>query len=967
MRCSFQWVVLFVFLDVARALALGEASYIVNAQANGLGFLARQDGAAPLFVEVNDYPGVFRAVRDLRDDVRRVTGTVPSIIRDASTLKSPAVLIGTIGHSPTIDALIKSGKIDVSPIMGKWESFIIQTIDNPLPGVDHAVVIVGSDKRGTIYGIYDVSEQIGVSPWYWWADVPARHQDSLYIKPGRYVQGPPVVKYRGIFLNDEAPAMSGWAKEKFGGFNSKMYAHVFELLLRLKANYLWPAMWGNAFNEDDPENPRLADEYGIVMGTSHQEAMLRAQAEFDRRYKPDEWNYATHPDLMGSFWREGVKRNKDYESIVTIGMRGRNDTPMIANATVPQSMDLLEKIVGVQRKILADEVNPDVTKIPQVWCLYKEVLEYYNRGLRVPDDVTLLWCDDNWGNIRRLPTPQERNRAGGAGIYYHFDYVGDPRNYKWINTNPLPKIQEQMNLAYQYGADRIWIVNVGDLKPMEVPIEYFMTLAWNPNAWPASRTGEYLKLWATREFGPEHADEIADIVAKYAKYNAWRKPELLEPGTFSLVNYDEADRVSSQWKAITDQALAISKELPLDAHDAFYQLVLYPTQACATVNDLYIAAAKNQLYAKQGRASTNDQADLVKALFKSDQDQSDDYNHTMAHGKWDHMMDQTRIGYTNWQQPRQNNMPAVKTIDVPQAAALGVSIEGSADAWPGASETPTLPTIDVFNQQTRSIDLFNRGKAAFDFTATPSAPWIVVTPASGKIDKDKRLSIAVDWSKAPQGDTAGEVKINGAGSDVSVKIDAFNPAEPTRDSLQGFVESNGVVSIDAGHATKLIHTANASWRQLSDYGTFGSGMEVFPVTAASVLPQADGSLASPCMEYRMFLFQPGDVTVDTIIGPTLNFVPGRGLRLAVSFDDQKPQLIDATAHFTQNDWRESVKRNAHVLISTHAIKDAGYHTLKLWMIDPAVVVEHVIVHRDKLPESYFGPPESFHGDIKENK
>src|SRR5579885_1602511 len=441
-----------------------------------------------------------------------------------------------------------------------------------------ALVIAGSDKRGTIYGIYDLSEQIGVSPWYWWADVPVKRSNALYIKPGRHIESEPAVKYRGIFLNDEAPSLTGWVKEKFGNYNHEFYNKVFELLLRLKANYLWPAMWNNAFNEDDPLNPKLADEYGIVMGTSHHEPMLRAQQEWKRHGK-GAWDYATNGDFLRQFWTEGVERNKNYESIITLGMRGDGDLPMSEERNVA----LLERIVADQRKILAEHVNPDLSKVPQDWALYKEVQDYYEKGMRVPDDVTLLWCDDNWGNIRRLPTPDERKRSGGAGIYYHVDYVGDPRSYKWLNTVPIAKIWEQMNLAHEYGANRIWILNVGDLKPMEFPMEFFLNFARDPARWPREKLAEYARLWAEREFGPAHAAEIAEIIAKYTKFNGRRKPELLEPDTYSVVNYREADSVFHDFQSIVAKAERIYRELPANQRDAFFELVLFPAKASAQV------------------------------------------------------------------------------------------------------------------------------------------------------------------------------------------------------------------------------------------------------------------------------------------------------------------------------------------------------------------------------------------------
>ena len=457
----------------------------------------------------------------------------------------------------------------------------------PWPGVDQALIIAGSDKRGTIFGIYDLSEQIGVSPWYWWADVPVQHHDQLFIRPGRYVQDEPAVKYRGIFLNDEAPALTGWVREKFGDYNHQFYEKVFELLLRLKANYLWPAMWNSAFNEDDPLNPRVADEYGIVMGTSHHEPMLRAQQEW-KRHGNGAWDYSTNGEALRAFWTEGVHRNRNFESITTLAMRGDGDLPMSRETNTA----LLERIVTDQRKIIAENVNADLSQVPQVWALYKEVQDYYEKGMRVPDDVTLLWCDDNWGNIRRLPTAEERQRKGGAGVYYHFDYVGGPRSYKWLNTIPITKIQEQMNLAYHYGANRIWIVNVGDLKPMEFPIEFFLDFAWNPEKWPADSLGNFGRAWATREFGPEHASEIADIVETYTKFNGRRKPELLEPTTYSLIDYREAETVVADYQRLALRAEKLYEAMPEEKKDAFYQLVVYPVKASAVVNELLVTVGR---------------------------------------------------------------------------------------------------------------------------------------------------------------------------------------------------------------------------------------------------------------------------------------------------------------------------------------------------------------------------------------
>ena len=936
----------------SNALALGQVHYVQAQDHRGNFTMVNKQQATTIYVDIQDYPGVVRAASDLQSDIRRVTGCTAAIVHSRENFKTSMILIGTLGKSPVIDVLARQGKIDVGATVGKWESFDVQTVSNPLPEVSSALIIAGSDKRGTIYGIYDLSEQIGVSPWYWWADVPVRHQDTLTVKPGSYKQGPPGVKYRGIFLNDEAPALTGWVKEKYGNYNHEFYKNVFELLLRLKANYLWPAMWNNAFNEDDPLNPELADEYGIVMGTSHHEPMVRAQQEW-KRHGSGPWDYSANGGLLQEFWRKGLERNRDYENIITIGMRGDGDLPMSETANIA----LLERIVADQRKIIAEVYHREPATAPQDWALYKEVQQYYEKGMRVPDDVTLLWCDDNWGNIRRLPTTEERKRSGGAGIYYHFDYVGDPRSYKWINTNAIPKVWEQMNLALHYGANRIWIVNVGDLKPMEFPMEFFLNLAWNPARWPKESIKDFAELWASREFGAQDAPEIADIVSKYAKYNARRKPELLEPSTYTQVNYSEADTIIADFRAITTRAEEIYKELPEEAKDAFYELVLYPTKASAVVNELYVTVGKNQLYASQGRASTNQLATEARALFQRDVELSAYYNHKLAGSKWNHMMDQTHIGYTSWNEPPVNAMPKVTEIELPYQAKMGVAVEGSELAWPDAPGEPSLPTFDVFNEQRFYVDIFNRGRTPFTFTASASAPWIKISESRGRVEQEKRVWVSVDWRHAPEGEGRGSVRISSSsGENVTVKVDAFRPAVPEREKLHGFAEANGYVSIEAAHYTKKVDGASARWENIDDLGRTLSAVTVFPVAAESLLPGQD----APYLEYKMYLFHTGSVTVEAILDPTLDFVPGRGLRYAVSIDNEKPQVVDALANSGSEAWGMSVRDSVRKTRSTHMITTPGYHTLKFWMVDPGIVLQKLVVDLGGVRPSYLGPPESYH-------
>ena len=924
-----------------------EASYIAHENGNGSFALSADSMSAPIVVSSSDYPGVRLVAKQLVTDIERVTYAAPTLSVDTIPVAKEIVLAGTLGRSPLIDRLVREKKLDAAEITGKWETFLITVIDKPFSNVDRALVIVGSDKRGTIYGMYDLSENIGVSPWYWWADVPVRHQSSLFVLPGRHTLGEPAVKYRGIFINDEAPALSGWANEKFGGFNSKFYEHVFELILRLKGNYLWPAMWGSAFYDDDPLNPKLADEYGIVIGTSHHEPMMRAHDEW-RRYGKGPWNYEKNDSVLKEFWRAGISRMGSNESVVTVGMRGDGDMPMSEGANIA----LLEKIVTDQRAILGEMTGKDVATIPQDWALYKEVQDYYDKGMRVPDDVTLLLCDDNWGNIRKLPKLTDKPRAGGYGIYYHYDYVGGPRNYKWLNTNQISRVWEQMHMAYEYGAKQLWIVNVGDIKPMEFPIEFFLDYAWNPEAWPAARLPDYTRHWAERQLGKEHSDVIAEIINKYTQFNARRKPELLSPDTYSLVSYREAETIVAEYNALAQKAQRLSDILLPDAKDAFYQLVLHPVLACSNLNDLYVTVGLNRLYAKQGRASTNALARKARDLFDKDASITNFYNKIMAAGKWDHMMDQTHIGYTYWQQPDRNVMPEVKEIDVPTTAEMGVAIEGSSAWWPDEQTPATLPSFDSYNRQIRFIDVFNRGKAPFEFSATSQQPWLKVSETHGTIESEERIWVSIDWAKAPHGiqhaalELAEEKKPG-----VIVQIELNNFQSPARDSVDGFVESNGYVSIEAEHCT------NASgWQRVDGLGRTLSAMIPTSVTTAVQKPGGN----TPHLEYAMYLFGKCEVNVSAYISPSLNFHNDQGQRYAVSFDNDQPQIVTINGDNSNRTWEGWVANNINITTTHHTIPSAGSHILKIWTVDPGIGLQKIVVDAGGVKPSYLGPPESFH-------
>lgn len=570
-----------------------------------------------------DWKGVKMAVENLRHDLKAVTGSA-----------NAPIVVGTIGKSK----FAKKYKLQSKELLGKWEQYLIFTDKGKL-------VILGSDKRGTIFGIYELSRQIGVSPWYWMADAPIQKHEQIFAKSGVYTDGEPKVKYRGIFINDEWPSFGTWCNNQFGGINSKAYARIFELMLRLKANYFWPAMWDSRFNEDDPLSPQLADDMGIVMGTSHHEPMMRAHKEYV--YRKDSigaWDYATNKANLDRFFEEGLERNKAYENLITIGMRGDGDVAM-GNGNDEDNMKTLKDVVDGQREIIERVYKKPASEVPQLWAIFTEVQRYYDAGFTVPDDVTLLFCDNNWGYIRRTGPEKEQARKGGMGMYYHIDMNGGPWNDRWINTTTAAKIREQLNLAYQTGIDRIWIINVGDLKPKEMPIDFIMHYAWNPDDYPADKIDQYMVDWARSIFGGEYAREIADIVTEYSKMNLERKPEVQRVGIYS-VETGEAQRMFNRWDELEKRTLSLSKKMPAEMQDAFYQLVEYPAVASAGVAKIYLAA-------------TLGDSITMQTLFERDKQMTDKYNKVIAGGKWDGMMLDKHIGYRMWSMPNENTLPQV--------------------------------------------------------------------------------------------------------------------------------------------------------------------------------------------------------------------------------------------------------------------------------------------------------------------
>jgi len=801
------------------ALSASGGVVFTNLPGRGDFTLCDQQNHASIFVETNDSPAVIRAAGDLVADVERVAGMRPRLASDFAAIGKYPVIIGTLGQSGTIDRLVVAGKLDVDGVRGQWESYVLQVVKHPLPGVEAALVIAGSDRRGTIYGIYQLSEWIGVSPWYWWADVPPKQNKLLALHGDIFKQGPPAVKYRGIFLNDEDWGLRPWAAKTFepetGNIGPKTYARIFELLLRLHANLLWPAMHPDtrAFNYY-PTNKELADLYGIVMGSSHCEQMLRDNVDEWKRDGQGEYNFVTNPDGVLRYWEQRVQENGNYDNLYTLGMRGIHDGAMPGGGMAREKAARLHEIIGDQREMLARLVNTNVAQIPQIFCPYKEVLELYRLAPDIPDDVTLVWPDDNYGYIREFSDARERGRSGGAGVYYHVSYNGRPRDYLWLCSTPPALIAEEMTKAYDYGADKVWILNVGDLKPAELDIEYFLKLAWNPNAWTGANTYELLARQLARDFGPSNASELSSIMDEYYRLNFQRKPEHMNYPTNNLFSAGEAGERLGAWQKLTARVDSAGKNLPPEAQDAFFELVGYPVKAAAAMNEKCLA----------GSAAASDEIHRLTEV----------YNNRIARGKWRYMMTDN---------PRGQIDPGVP----PPVAATNIMIQ------PADSMGTNFPGAD-------------------------------------------------------------------------------------------FVERDHHVVMEAEHASNFVPGRDARWQKIVGLGYNGEAVSVFP-TLVPVRDAIQPILSeSPCLQYKIWIQQPGDWAFTVRALPEFSVETGKPQRYAVAVDDELPKIVSLPASMSEQDrhWQENVLRNAALASSVHPINSPGLHTLKIWMVDPGIVLDTII-------------------------
>ncbi|KAF9262187.1 hypothetical protein L218DRAFT_868331 [Marasmius fiardii PR-910] len=969
------------------------------------------DSVPSIYVDAEDFPGIHIAAEALSNDFANITGverasSITSVIKFNASAdnelpqgnSNSAIIIGSV-TSPLIKALIQSGKLnDTADIEGQWETFITSVVDDPANGIpaSRALVIAGSDKRGTIFGVYTLSEQLGVSPWYWFADVPiAQRTDPIFALSITTVHGPPSVKFRGLFINDESPALASWVQTKFAPdskkFDTDFYKKLFELILRMKANYLWPAMWpsfpppGDSFFVDDSLNQATADLYGVVISTSHQEPMQRATNEWLVSGK-GEWNWDVNKGNVSQFMKEGVERAKGCgcESYVTVGMRGAGDSSI--EGSDPKA--ILQDVIATQRQFIKDTYGNE-TGVRQVWALYKEVQAIYEAGFQVPDDITLFFSDDNFGNIRRLPTEVEKARSGGIGVYYHLEYVGTPKSYKWMNTNSLGKAQFQLSTAQKRGADRIWVINVGDIKPMEIPLSMIMTMAYNVSAVTEQNIPDFLHAYASREFSSaseEDQKEIADLILGHSRLMGIRRHEHVESTTFSLLNYREGETFIAAWESLLRRAEDVNGRLQDAWKPAFFQLVLQPIKASTIYFSTKVAQGKNAQYATQRRNSANDWAAEALRLFDSDHDLEEEFD-AMLNGKWALLMRQPRYGFTSdWRPPYRDALISLSYVQlrqdsIPAVGQMGVSVEGTVGPLPGLFnegselEMPsrgilqpavTLPTMDPYGARARWFEMYGRGRPELEWSVQADEEWVKLTPTNGRLAKgswDNQVEVSIDWDQVPEGfNQTTLIRVNSTAGDYEeVRLPVQKVVAPA--GFSGFVQGDGYVSMNAAHFTGKGGEQDSLTYQEVPYlsrSINGSGaVGLFPVTA-------NLSSFGPSLEYKFYWF-----TTDKSISATLYFTmaldtdPNQPMQYAVSLDSAEPgnstRLVPAPANVGDlpTGWTDAVQNLVWKRTAMLGDLSPGEHVVRYWASKPEILLEKIEIARSGSSRtSYLGLPES---------
>ena len=970
-----------LMLSALVAVSAGRAQVAVHEKSPKTKYaftLASPRQTAAILYDASDAAVVKRAAELFAADVEAVTGRYPRVTSAAGET-GPAVIVGTGGGSALIRRLAEAGKIDTAPLEGAWERYLIQTVANPLPGIRKALVIAGSDRRGAAYGLFTLSELIGVSPWYWWADVPVKKHAALHVDaPPTYSQTPSV-RYRGIFLNDEDWGLTPWASQTFeperGNIGPRTYAKVCELLLRLKANYLAPAMHpvSTSFNQI-PENKLVADTFAIVMGSTHCEPLLlNTASEWDTKTMGP-WNYDKNKEGINRVLTQRVRENSPYENVYTLALRGLHDGAMSTTLPMHEKVRMLQQALLDQRRILAENIDRPVETVPQAFTPYKEVLEIYSNGLELPDDITIVWPDDNYGYMKRLSGVREQRRTGRSGVYYHVSYLGVPHSYLWFSTTPPSLMYEELRKAYDTTADRLWLLNCGDLKGSEMQVSLFLDMAWDIGRFTADNVVTYPARWLAGIFGEAYYDRLEAMTREHLRLAFPRKPEYMGWGyhwnrfdhnceqltdtDFSFTNYDEAPRRLEAYRQLGARAEALLHEIGDEARPAFYQLVYYPLRGAELMNRMTLGGQRNRWYARQGRAATNAVRDEVQRCYDSLQVITRGYNSLLG-GKWNHMMSmrQNYDGVSAY-----FNLPHLATHDAAGAPRLALQVAG--EDVTGARAFHALPAFDNYLRRTYPVEIYNRGGGTLAWTAHASEPWIVLSKSAGKTADEERITVGIDWEKAPSGNAVpAQIVFRAGEQSEKVLVSLFNPTAPSRAELRGiYVENNGCVSIPAAGCHRVRENDRIKITAVEDLGIEGPALQLGDPTAPL---QIFRSRDVPCAEYDFYAFDAGSVDVYTYVLPTFPLHADRDFRIGenTNTDTKYSVQIDDGALATPSSshveysqvWFESVLRNCAVNKSTLHIDKPGRHTLRIRVGDPGIVLQKIVLDFGGMKRSYLGP------------
>lgn len=976
----FKSILLGGMLLLSSSAALAQVSLSQNSSGSNVFSLVGKKDKACVYYDAKDFEVVKTTAGLFANDVKEVSGQLLGVATTKEAPQKNCIIIGTLGHNEWIDQMVAKKKLDVEPLKNRWESYLVQLVRNPLPGVDKALVIVGSDRRGAAYGLLSVSRTIGVSPWYWWADAPIIKKDQLHLRVDKYISKEPTVKYRGIFINDEDWGLYRWSRDNFekelGNFGPRTYAKVCELLLRLQANYLCPAMHdaSMAFHRI-PENRVVADRFAILMGASHCEPLLFNTASEWKRDKMGEWDYINNKKGVDSVLNVRVKECAPFENVYTLALRGLHDRAMNASNDMGDRKDMLQEALMAQRQMLIDAIGKPGEEIPQAFTPYKEVLDVYDEGLELPDDVTIIWPDDNYGYMKRLSSPKEQKRSGRSGVYYHSSYLGKPHDHLWMNTVSPTLMYEELRKAYDATADRIWLLNAGDIKSCEFAVDYFLTMAFDIDAFNFERAANYRTEWLCGMLGDQYRNEYQDVVNSFYKLAFARKPEFMGWGyqwttdkhgrerntdtDFSLTNYREVDNRLSEYRRIGSIVENILNNMSDEKQKAcFYQSLYYPVKGCELLNRMVLDGQRNRWYAIQQRASAKDLKKSAKACYDSLEVITKGYN-SLLDGKWNHVMTMKQ-GFA----AAYFELPKLRDVELAPTASLGVMTEGEA-VLKGLQSFHSLPCFNTYLRQSYYVDVFNKGATPLKWKTSVTNDWILVSKKSGETATEERIEVSIDWAKVPAGERIlGTLDImSDRGEKESVYISVFNPTSPSLAEMDTlFVENNGYVAMDATSFHRKVENDDIKMIVIPNLGFENTAVQLGNPMAKA---QRTAGRNTPRLEYDFYTFEQGSVDVYTYVLPTFPISKDRGYagHEATNVEtkygvciDEGPVMNPSTSSFEYAQiWYESVLKNCRINKTTLHIDKPGKHTVKIICGDAGTVLQKVVLDFGGMKRSYMGP------------